>query len=155
MLLPVQNTGVEFTAASHKSTGAFSYTISGNVSTAERTKCWNWGGSNNPIYGVGSKTEIGQPVGQLFGFRTQGLFQSNADVASHALQTGAAPGDVKFLDVTKDGTITDSDCVYLGNAHSQFILRGLILKPRTKASIFRSSSREAQATRYSMACMPN
>jgi hypothetical protein len=92
-----------------------------------KNKVLSLGGSNNPIYGVGSKTEVGQPVGQLYGFVTEGIFQDAADIASHATQTGAAPGDVKFKDFNgrdasgkltgqPDGQITDDDRVYLGNA---------------------------------------
>lgn len=121
-----RNTGVEFTATYNKSNGAFQYNISANFSTL-KNEVLELGGANNPIYGAGSKTELGHPVGELFGFITEGIFQNAADVSGHATQTNAAPGDVKFKDVngrddkgkltgTPDGKITDDDRVYLGNA---------------------------------------
>jgi hypothetical protein len=104
--------------------GDFKYNINANLSTLTN-KVLKLGGTDNPIYGAGSKTEVGRSVGELFGFVTEGIFQSTTDVANHATQTNAAPGDVKFKDLNglgangkptgkPDGTITDDDRVYLG-----------------------------------------
>ncbi|HEY8658209.1 MAG TPA: TonB-dependent receptor [Hanamia sp.] len=120
-----QNTGLEFTVSYNKRDGDFKYNISANLTTL-KNKVLKLGGANNPIYGAGSKTEVGRSVGELYGFITEGLFNTAADVAGHATQTGAAPGDVKFKDVNgigadgkltgkPDGKITDDDRVYLGN----------------------------------------
>jgi TonB-linked SusC/RagA family outer membrane protein len=122
----VRNQGIEFTLSYHHASGKFHYNISANMNTLQN-KVLALGGNNNPIYGVGSKTEVGQPVGQLYGFVAEGIFKDAADVSSHATQTGAAPGDVKFKDMDgrdaagnltgkPDGQITDDDRVYLGNA---------------------------------------
>ncbi|MEO6230729.1 MAG: TonB-dependent receptor [Ferruginibacter sp.] len=121
-----QNTGFEFTLAYNNRNGAFNYNVSANVTTLNN-KVLKLGGTNNPIYGAGSKTEVGRSVGELYGFITEGLFNTNADVAGHATQTGAAPGDVMFKDINgigadglltgkSDGKITDDDRVYLGSA---------------------------------------
>ena len=111
----MENKGLEFTVAYKKTTGLFNYNVSGNISTL-KNQVLGLGGINNPIYGIGSKTALGQSVGQLYGFKTEGLFQDASDVAKHATQTGAAPGDVKFVDTNKDGQITDDDRIYLGSA---------------------------------------
>ena len=119
-----ENTGFEFTLGYHKSAGDFKYNVSANLTTL-KNKVLKLGGTNNPIYGAGSKTEVGRSVGELYGFITEGLFNTAADVTGHATQTGAAPGDVKFKDVNgigtdgkltgaPDGKITDDDRVYLG-----------------------------------------
>ncbi|MES2773725.1 MAG: TonB-dependent receptor [Bacteroidota bacterium] len=119
-----ENTGMEFTVSYGDKAGAFRYNVSGNLTTL-KNKVIKLGGTNNPIYGTGSKTEVGRSVGELFGFITEGLFNTNADVAAHATQTGAKPGDVRFKDVNgtgadgkltgkPDGKITDDDRVYLG-----------------------------------------
>ena len=119
-----ENTGFEFTLGYHKSAGDFKYNVSANLTTL-KNKVLKLGGTNNPIYGAGSKTEVGRSVGELYGFITEGLFNTAADVTGHATQTGAAPGDVKFKDVngigtdgkltgSPDGKITDDDRVYLG-----------------------------------------
>jgi TonB-linked SusC/RagA family outer membrane protein len=120
-----ENTGFEFTLGYNKRDGDFKYSVNANLTTL-KNKVLKLGGANNPIYGAGSKTEVGRSVGELYGFITEGLFNTPADVAGHATQTGAAPGDVKFKDVNgigadgkltgkPDGKITDDDRVYLGN----------------------------------------
>lgn len=111
----LKNTGLEFTAEYKKVDGRFTYDISANASTL-KNRVLALGGTNNPIYGSGSKTAVGHEVGELFGFRTEGLFQSADDIKNHATQTGAAPGDVKFVDENGDGVISDEDRVYLGSA---------------------------------------
>lgn len=108
-----RNTGVEFTANYSNDIGKLHYNIAANFSTL-KNKVLELGGTGNPIYGSGSKTEIGRSVGELFGYVTEGLFQDAADIAKHATQPNAAPGDVKFKDLNGDGSITDADRTYLG-----------------------------------------
>jgi TonB-dependent starch-binding outer membrane protein SusC len=119
-----QNQGMEFTLSYNNTIGKVKYNFNGNFSTLNN-KVLQLGGTGNPIYGSGSKTEVGRSVGELFGFITEGIFQTTADVAKHATQTNAAPGDVMFKDVNgfgadgkltgkPDGLITDADRVYLG-----------------------------------------
>jgi TonB-linked SusC/RagA family outer membrane protein len=125
-----ENTGFEFTMGYNNQIGDFKYNVNANVTTL-KNKVLKLGGTNNPIYGVGSKTEVGRSVGELFGFITEGIFNTAADVAGHATQTGAAPGDIKFKDVNglgtdgkltgvPDGKITDDDRVYLGTTIPKF-----------------------------------
>lgn len=115
----LKNTGFELTVAYHKSSGQLHYDVTFNGSTLSN-KVLKLGGANNPIYGNASKTEVGHPVGEIFGYVTEGIFQDQNDIAKHATQTGAAPGDIKFKDVNGDGVITDQDRVYLGNAIPKF-----------------------------------
>jgi len=109
-----ENKGVEFTLNYKTNIGKVRLDITGNANTL-RDKVLKLGGTNNPIYGAGSKTEVGRSVGELYGFVTEGIFQNAADITNHATQTLAAPGDIKFKDVNKDGAITDADRVYLGS----------------------------------------
>lgn len=111
----LKNQGIEFTLTYRKATGVFNYNISANMNTLKNTVL-ALGGTNNPIYGTGSKTAVGGSVGELFGFVTEGIFKDSADVKSHATQTGAGPGDIKFKNMNKDNQITDDDRVYLGSA---------------------------------------
>jgi len=118
----VKNNGFEATIGYKKTEGKFKFTINANAYTLHNTVL-KLGGTNNPIYGSGSKTEVGKEVGQLYGYQTEGLFQSVADVNKHAFQSAlTAPGDVKFKaqngkDNDPTYTITDAnDRVYLGSA---------------------------------------
>jgi TonB-linked SusC/RagA family outer membrane protein len=92
----VRNTGAEFTLGYRKTNGDFTYNINANFSTVTN-KVLKIGLTDKPIYGVGSKTQVGRSVGELYGYQTEGLFQTAADVTNHALQSVlTAPGDVVF-----------------------------------------------------------
>ncbi|HWJ26460.1 MAG TPA: SusC/RagA family TonB-linked outer membrane protein, partial [Flavisolibacter sp.] len=113
----LKNSGVELTLNYKKTNGAFNYAVSANVYTL-MNKVLKLGGSNNPIYGAGSKTEVGREVGELFGLQTEGIFQTTDEIAKSPSQSqagGIAPGDIKYKDVNGDGVITDADRVYLGS----------------------------------------
>jgi TonB-linked SusC/RagA family outer membrane protein len=117
----VNNNGIEVTLGYKKTDGAFQYRVNANFSTLNN-KVLKLGGTNNPIYGSGSKTEVGRSVGELYGYQTEGIFQSTEQITNHAFQSVlTAPGDVIFKaqDPTKnnDNTyqLTDAnDRTYLG-----------------------------------------
>lgn len=114
------NKGMEFSVTYHSNnTSDFHYDISANASTLAN-KVLSLGNGNNPIYGPYSKTAVGHEVGELYGYVTEGIFQSAADLKNHATQIGAAVGDVKFKDINGDGQITDADQTYLGSAIPKF-----------------------------------
>lgn len=114
-----ENKGVEFSVSYRENIGKLQLNIKADANTL-KNKVLKLGGTNNPIYGAGSKTEVGREVGELYGFVTEGIFQNQADINSHATQTLAAPGDIKFKDVNGDHTITDADRVYLGSVIPKF-----------------------------------
>lgn len=70
-------------------------------------------------FGVGqeppSRMEAGFPIGYFYGYRTNGIFQTQAEVDSHATQTNANPGDLRFVDTNGDGEITPEDRTYIGD----------------------------------------
>jgi TonB-linked SusC/RagA family outer membrane protein len=119
----LKNSGLEFSATYHKTKGNFTFDISANLSTV-KNRVLALGGNNEPIYGAGAKTAIGGEVGQHFGFVYEGLFQTQAEIAAHATQFGAAlaPGDVKYKDISgpngkPDGVVNEAyDRTYLGSA---------------------------------------
>jgi hypothetical protein len=49
-----------------------------------------------------------------------GIFQTPAEVAAHARQTGAAPGDVKFRDIDGNGVIDANDRTVIGSPFPDF-----------------------------------
>lgn len=114
------NKGLEFTVAYHsKPKGDFHYDITANASTL-KNKVLSLGKGDNPVYGAYSKTAVGGEVGQLYGYVTEGIFQTTAEITAHATQTNAAVGDIKFKDLNGDGLITDADRTYLGSAIPKF-----------------------------------
>ncbi|QOD60881.1 TonB-dependent receptor [Polaribacter haliotis] len=82
-------------------------------------------------FGVGqeppSRMEAGLPIGYYYGFKTNGIFQNQAEVDAHATQTNANPGDLRFVDQltvdtdndgiadATDGIINNDDKTYIGD----------------------------------------
>jgi TonB-linked SusC/RagA family outer membrane protein len=69
-----------------------------------------------------TRTGLGLPYQQFFGYQTSGIFQTQAQVDSYVgadgvtkLQPNAKPGDLKFTNVNGDNNIDENDRVYLGN----------------------------------------
>jgi TonB-linked SusC/RagA family outer membrane protein len=116
------NSGVEISATYHKRKGDFTFDLSANFSTL-KNKVVGLGGHEEPIYGAGAKTELGGIVGEHYGFVYEGIFQTQAEIAAHATQFGAAlkPGDVKYKDISgplgkPDGVVDEAyDRTYLGS----------------------------------------
>ena len=71
------------------------------------------------VFGVGqeppSRMEAGFPIGYFYGYKTNGIFQTQAEVNAHATQTNANPGDLRFVDTNGDGVITPDDRTYIGD----------------------------------------
>jgi TonB-linked SusC/RagA family outer membrane protein len=59
-------------------------------------------------------TILGHSQFDLFGYRTDGLFQSQEEVKSHATQVGAAPGRIRYRDLNGDGKIDALDQEFFG-----------------------------------------
>lgn len=76
-------------------------------------------GDLNNFYGDApvSKTEPGQPLGQFFGWISNGIYQTDAD-ASKGPKVGAytpRAGDLIYKDLTGDGQMDEDDRTYIGN----------------------------------------
>ncbi|HEY4107986.1 TonB-dependent receptor [Puia sp.] len=111
----LRNSGIEFTVTYHKTFGKLALNIEANAHTL-KNKVLQLGGTNDPIYGAESKTEVGHEVGQIYGYVTEGIFQNTGDIQKHAIQPNAAPGDLKFRDIDGNDTINALDQTYLGSA---------------------------------------
>jgi TonB-linked SusC/RagA family outer membrane protein len=111
----LRNNGLEFSAAYKKTSGKFTYAINGNVHTL-KNRVLALGGTNAPIYGAESITQVGGEVGEIYGYKTIGIFQSQADVQKHPFQANAGPGDLIYEDVDGNDTINALDRTNLGSA---------------------------------------
>jgi len=84
-------------------------------------------GAGISTYGTVTRMEAGLPIGYFYGYKTQGIFQNEAEVFSHInsngdpLQPRAVPGDVRFVDVNEDGVIDDADRTFLGSPQPDLI----------------------------------
>jgi len=109
------NKGWEFTIGyADKLKNGFSY----NVTT-------NFGATKNQITelpeevraaypGTASNSIIGHSQYEIFGFKTDGLFQNQSEIDSHATQLGARLGGIKFVDINGDGAINSDDRTFIG-----------------------------------------
>jgi TonB-linked SusC/RagA family outer membrane protein len=120
----VENEGIEFAIGyTQNLSDNFKFSIKYNVATLENNVVsvsadgdFISGGS----FGVGqdppSRMEEGFPIGYFRGFRTDGIFQNQAEVdASPTINNAVQPGDLRFEDVNNDGVIDDNDKVSIGS----------------------------------------
>lgn len=104
------------------------YTIGANASFIKNkvTKLYGAGAYINSItYGRSnqeiSRTYEGLPIASFFGWKTNGLYQTQADIDNDpALKNDSRkgsirPGDVRFVDINNDGVIDGNDRTYLGD----------------------------------------
>ncbi len=88
-------------------------------------------GSTNMLYDNSPefyRAQNGHPIGYFWGYKTAGIFQNQTEIdewianGNGVLQADVKPGDVKYIDVNKDGMIDDNDKVDLGNGVPDFTL---------------------------------
>ncbi|MDX2304851.1 MAG: SusC/RagA family TonB-linked outer membrane protein [Microscillaceae bacterium] len=123
-----RNTGVEILLGYRQNFGDFQFSFNGNLAlvTNEFTSL----GNGNSIFGPGFEgdpltlTEEGQPIAYFYGWKTDGLFQSQDEIdAANALdgndatpyQSNAIPGDIRFKDLNNDGVINTEDRTNIGH----------------------------------------
>jgi len=137
----VTNRGIELQLAYNNTIGKdFSYSVSGsyaynqnkvnNIPTADGII---HGGTNSLFVNAPEffRASSGNPIGYFWGYKTAGIFQTEADVqawkgkSGAPLQPSARPGDVKFVDMNGDGVLTADDKTNIGdpNPHHVFGLR--------------------------------
>jgi TonB-linked SusC/RagA family outer membrane protein len=131
----VTNKGIELALAYTNSLGDLNYRVGVNGAYNKNTvsKIPNADGiihgqqfqiyDNSPEF---NRASDGYPAGYFWGYKTNGLFQTEADVASYTsnegtlLQPSAKPGDVRYVDVTGDGVIDESDKTMIGNPNPKY-----------------------------------
>lgn len=125
----LNNKGVEFDLNYRNSAGKLNYSIGANASFIKNKVTYLYGTKadyiSSLLYGreslETSRTYEGQPIASFYGFRTDGLYQTQADIdkdpniANDPNKGNIHPGDVRFVDQNGDGVIDDNDRVNLGN----------------------------------------
>jgi TonB-linked SusC/RagA family outer membrane protein len=123
----VENKGWEFGANynGQSASGKFRYSIGGNFSIntnkvldLKGTGPYITGSDIDPRYIIAQ----GLPINALWGYKTGGLFQTQAEIdaykATYAANT--KPGDVKYLDLNQDGKIDANDMTVIGNSFPKY-----------------------------------
>ena len=122
----VQNNGVDFALTYHGASGGFRYSVGANL-TAYKNKITSIPGSagyfDSDFQRAGNivREQIGQPIGEFFGYKTDG-FYSPADIANPAVPkyAGAVVGSFKYVDENHDGKIDATDRTFIGNPNPDF-----------------------------------
>lgn len=112
--LSIRNSGWEVALGWNDVAGEVSYGGSFNIAQ-NRNEVLDLADAGPFIDGIWL-IEVGQPLGTMFGWQSDGLFQSQAEVDAHATQhpvTGV--GDIRYVDQNGDGVINDADRVPIGN----------------------------------------
>jgi TonB-dependent starch-binding outer membrane protein SusC len=122
----ILNSGIELSVNYKNRVGAFQYGIGGNVTTIHN-EVLDLGGIPEIISGVGGgsthRTVVGESLGGFYGYKTDGIFQTQAEVDAAVpdnVSNGRAPGDIRFVDINKDGVIDSKDRTNLGSPIPKF-----------------------------------
>ena len=106
------NTSVTFTTAKNE------VTATNSDGTAKILGGYYFNGQSQSV----TVFEKGQTPGYFYGYKTNGLFQTAAEVSAGPQQTGAQPGDIRFVDMNKDGVITAADKTKIGDPFPDFTI---------------------------------
>ncbi len=113
----VENSGFELMLSYRGTIGNdFSYTVNGNFSRFRDEITELPEEVRTAFPGNSEKTIVGQSQFSFFGYKTDGIFQSQAEVDAHAEQIGAGPGRIRYADLNNDGVINALDQDYLGTS---------------------------------------
>lgn len=130
----IENKGVEVGLTWNDTSGDFRYGISLN-GAYNQNKVIRIANGEGIIHGAANvlsqgttemyRAQVGYPVGYFWGYRTDGIFQNEEQIAEYrsrnqGVLATAQPGDVIFSDTNGDGAITDADKVMIGNPHPDF-----------------------------------
>jgi TonB-linked SusC/RagA family outer membrane protein len=65
--------------------------------------------------GTAANSIVGHSQFEIFGYKTDGLFQSQADIDSHATQVASRLGGIKYIDLDGNGVINSDDRTFIGS----------------------------------------
>ena len=131
----VKNTGIELALNWNDHIGSFNYNAGingaynknevGNIPTEDGIIH----GSTNMLFDNSDefyRAQNGYAIGYFWGYKTAGIFQNEQEITDWKsakkgiLQSAVKPGDVKYVDLNKDGVINVSDKTDLGNGMPDF-----------------------------------
>lgn len=119
-----ENKGFEIVLTHKNSWNDLTYDIRGNISWARNKILSINENTNVPDY----QRMVGKSMGLYLGFMSDGLFQSEEEIANSAVFGPTLPGDIKLVDINGDGKITlEQDRVPIGRSNIPELMYGLNL----------------------------
>jgi len=129
----LENSGFELELGYNKKIGDFSFRVAANGSFVKNNivylgadKEFLGGQTVTPQNLEVTRTKLGHAIGSFYGYRSDGLFQNQAEInnyknsAGGLIQPNAKPGDIKFLDVNGNGSIDPNDRDIIGDPTPDF-----------------------------------
>jgi TonB-linked SusC/RagA family outer membrane protein len=131
----VENKGIEIELGYSGSTSSdgLHYTLSANFSAIKNeVTALNEGTASEPAganvgthWNNATRFKVGEPIWYFQGYKTDGIFQSTAEITAYLTETGITgynpvPGDPRVIDVNGDKSIGTSDYVNIGSPHPDF-----------------------------------
>lgn len=123
----VKNGGTDMSLTYHRHKGDFDWSIGGNFTYAHNEIVEMAEAAGTSEY----MRKTGRPINGYYGYKTDGIFKSQAEIDSYAKQEVAGsnyvtqPGDIKYVDVNGDGVVNSEDMTYLGNGNVPEIVYGI------------------------------
>lgn len=131
----VINKGIELALSYSGEVGELRYTVGGNVAhnknnvTSIPTADGIIHGQSNALFVNAlefNRVQSGLPVGYFWGYKTNGIFQTEEEVNSYRngdgnlIQPNAKPGDLRYVDADGNGSIGESDKRMIGNPNPKY-----------------------------------
>lgn len=123
----MENTGVEVELGYRKRFGDLNFSANGNVTYLKNKVTYVAadadfinGEAGFQSMGNVTRIQVGQSYNAFYGYKTDGIFQTEAEIEDHKNSTGgliqpnARPGDFRWQDTDGDGSITEADRTFLG-----------------------------------------
>lgn len=125
----VQNSGFEMELTHSKIVNSdFSYALSGNMSYSKNEVLFFDESPNVPVY----QKKTGSSIDSYLLYQAAGLYQTQADIDATPHLPNTKPGDIKYIDISKDGKIDASDMVRERFAPTPEIMYGINLSTKYK-----------------------
>ncbi|NJO88501.1 MAG: SusC/RagA family TonB-linked outer membrane protein [Chloroflexia bacterium] len=119
----ITNTGWELSITHKNKIKDFFYSVGFNISDV-KNELTDFAQSE-PSIGGWTILKEGEPVYALYGYKSDGLFQSQEEIDAHATQPNQQdlrPGDIKLVDLNGDGEINDDDRTVIGSTIPRYTI---------------------------------
>lgn len=123
----VDNKGIDASLTFNHQIGKVRYSLGGNFTYARNkiVEMAEAAGTSELM------RRTGRPIHSYFGYKTDGIFQSQAEIDAYAKQEVVGSsyvtkvGDIKYVDVTGDNVVNAKDMTYLGYGNVPEIIYGI------------------------------
>lgn len=139
----IRNSGFEFNASYRNTQNALKWNVGFNFTTIKNRveAVGNQGEGIDYIQTGLTRSKVGQELGQWYLLQTDGIFQNQGEIDAHSLngqliQPFAQPGDIRFVDVNGDGSITEEDRTFSDSSPWPTLQTGLQFQAEFKGFDF-------------------